>query len=38
MNKIFMFDIDGTLTPSRLMMTEKFAKFLISGVVKINTI
>ena len=22
-----MFDIDGTLTPSRLMMTEKFAKF-----------
>ena len=27
MNKIFMFDIDGTLTPSRLMMTEKFAKF-----------
>ena len=27
MDKIFMFDIDGTLTPSRLMMTEKFAKF-----------
>ena len=26
-NKIYMFDIDGTLTPSRLMMTEKFAKF-----------
>jgi len=27
MDKIFMFDIDGTLTPSRLQMTEKFAKF-----------
>ena len=27
MNKIFIFDIDGTLTPSRLRMTEKFAKF-----------
>ena len=27
MNKIFMFDIDGTLTPSRLMMTKEFAKF-----------
>ena len=27
MDKIFMFDIDGTLTPSRLRMTEKFAKF-----------
>ena len=27
MDKIFMFDVDGTLTPSRLMMTEKFAKF-----------
>ena len=27
MDRIFMFDIDGTLTPSRLMMTEKFAKF-----------
>ena len=27
MDKIFMFDIDGTLTPSRLRMTEEFAKF-----------
>ena len=27
MDRIFMFDIDGTLTPSRLQMTEKFAKF-----------
>ena len=27
MDKIFMFDVDGTLTPSRLMMTDKFAKF-----------
>ena len=27
MDRIFMFDIDGTLTPSRLRMTEKFAKF-----------
>jgi len=27
MNKIYMFDVDGTLTPSRLMMTKEFAKF-----------
>ena len=27
MDRIFMFDIDGTLTPSRLQMTEKFAKY-----------
>ena len=27
MNKIYIFDIDGTLTPSRLRMTEEFAKF-----------
>jgi len=27
MGKIYIFDIDGTLTPSRLMMTKKFAKF-----------
>ena len=27
MDRIFMFDIDGTLTPSRLRMTEEFAKF-----------
>ena len=38
MDKIFMFDIDGTLTPSRLQMTEKFLNILISGVKEINTI
>jgi len=27
MDRIFIFDIDGTLTPSRLPMTEEFAKF-----------
>ena len=27
MDKIYVFDIDGTLTPSRLKMTEEFAKF-----------
>ncbi len=27
MNKIYIFDIDGTLTPSRLRMTEEFSKF-----------
>ena len=27
MDRIFMFDVDGTLTPSRLQMTEEFAKF-----------
>ena len=27
MNRIFIFDVDGTLTPSRLRMTEEFAKF-----------
>ena len=27
MNKIFVFDIDGTLTPSRLQMTKEFSKF-----------
>ena len=27
MRKIYIFDVDGTLTPSRLMMTEKFTKF-----------
>jgi len=27
MSKIFIFDVDGTLTPSRLPMTKKFAKF-----------
>jgi len=27
MDKIFIFDVDGTLTPSRLRMTKEFAKF-----------
>ena len=27
MDRIFIFDIDGTLTPSRLQMTEKFLEF-----------
>ena len=27
MDRIFIFDIDGTLTPSRLPMTKEFAKF-----------
>jgi len=27
MNKIYIFDVDGTLTPSRLRMTEEFSKF-----------
>ena len=27
MNKVFIFDVDGTLTPSRLQMTEKFLEF-----------
>ena len=27
MNKIYIFDVDGTLTPSRLKMTEDFARF-----------
>ena len=27
MDRIFIFDVDGTLTPSRLQMTEKFAKY-----------
>ena len=27
MNKIYIFDVDGTLTPSRRPMTEDFAKF-----------
>ena len=27
MNKVYIFDVDGTLTPSRQRMTEEFAKF-----------
>tara|TARA_R110002074_G_scaffold1496_1_gene8884 strand:- start:350 stop:1081 length:732 start_codon:yes stop_codon:yes gene_type:complete len=29
MRRIFMFDIDGTLTPARQKMTEKFTKFFL---------
>ena len=31
MDKIFIFDVDGTLTPSRLPMTKEFQKFFVSG-------
>ena len=27
MNKVYIFDVDGTLTPSRRRMTEDFARF-----------
>ena len=27
MNKVFIFDVDGTLTPSRQKMTKEFKKF-----------
>ena len=27
MDKIYIFDVDGTLTPSRLPMTKEFQKF-----------
>ena len=27
MHKIYIFDVDGTLTPSRLRMTKELAKF-----------
>ena len=27
MGKIYIFDVDGTLTPSRLRMRSQFAKF-----------
>jgi len=33
-NKIFIFDVDGTLTPSRLPMTEEFQKFFKEWVKK----
>ena len=36
MNKIFMFDVDGTLTPSRQRMSEKFLEFF-NGWSKKNT-
>tara|TARA_X000001382_G_scaffold73728_1_gene51461 strand:+ start:363 stop:1091 length:729 start_codon:yes stop_codon:yes gene_type:complete len=34
MNKVFIFDVDGTLTPSRLPMTEEFQKFFQKWVTK----
>ena len=34
MNKIFIFDVDGTLTPSRQKMTKKFQKFFEQWVKK----
>ena len=30
MNKIYIFDVDGTLTPSRQKMTEEFKNFFLS--------
>ena len=27
MDKVYIFDVDGTLTPSRLPMTEEFKEF-----------
>ena len=34
MNKIYMFDVDGTLTPSRLPMTKEFQKFFKQWIKK----
>ena len=34
MNKVFIFDVDGTLTPSRLPMDEKFQEFFKEWVKK----
>ena len=34
MSKVFMFDVDGTLTPSRLPMTKEFQKFFSEWVKK----
>ena len=34
MGKIYIFDVDGTLTPSRLPMTEEFQKFFQKWVTK----
>ena len=34
MNKVFIFDVDGTLTPSRLSMTESFRKFFNGWILK----
>ena len=34
MNKVFIFDVDGTLTPSRLKMDKKFKKFFKEWALK----
>ena len=34
MDRIFIFDVDGTLTPSRLPMTKEFAKFFNEWIEK----
>jgi len=34
MNKIYIFDVDGTLTPSRLPMTKEFQKFFKQWIKK----
>ena len=34
MDRIFIFDVDGTLTPSRLPMTKKFQKFFEQWAIK----
>ena len=34
MKKIYIFDVDGTLTPSRRSMTEEFQKFFQKWVTK----
>ena len=36
MSKVFIFDVDGTLTPSRLPMTEEFQKFFKEWAKKNN--
>ena len=38
MDKVFIFDVDGTLTPSRQKMTEDFLEFLMSGQKEIDFI
>ena len=34
MSKIYIFDVDGTLTPSRQPMTKKFKKFFLQWALK----
>tara|TARA_R100000458_G_C8209003_1_gene197104 strand:+ start:155 stop:910 length:756 start_codon:yes stop_codon:yes gene_type:complete len=34
MNKVYIFDVDGTLTPSRLPMTDEFKKFFKTWIQK----